>query len=68
MLRAWTKGAADLGLPTSRYSRSPQSTAQANPSMHSPTTTTTTTTAQHTYKGNAGGQEKDPHQEVFKLL
>lgn len=22
----------------------------------------------HTYKGNAGGQEKDPHQEVFKLL
>lgn len=21
-----------------------------------------------TYKGNAGGQEEDPHQEVFKLL
>lgn len=22
----------------------------------------------HTHKGNAGSQEKDPHQEVFKLL
>lgn len=56
MLRAWTRGAEEAEPPARRCSRPPTDTP-AGPQMPA-----------HTYEGNAGGQEKDPHQEVFKLL
>lgn len=60
MLRAWTRRAEEPEPPPAP----PPGDAPAPPT-HTPAGPQM---AAHTYEGNAGGQEKDPHQEVFKLL
>lgn len=61
MPRAWTRGA---GAPTLRPPppAAPWMLQIPDPQPGRPQMPS------HTYEGNAGGQEKDPHQEVFKLL
>jgi hypothetical protein len=54
MFRVWTEGPGTV-------------TAVSRP-LASQDTPANLKMPSHTYKGNAGSQEKDPHQEVFKLL